>query len=172
MLGSILGGRYSDYILSSMREKNGGKTEAEARKLSPCSTQFVSLTRETALDETGEYKVVPTHDTALHCRLWMDERTTCQCRRYLRDTLCHWVLLNVSQLLDHSRVELTPLLSLYSAVYASTLAYIVDANVGRSSSAVACNSLFRGVFAFISAEIAVPLQVNKVLVISNFRATR
>ncbi|KAH7099006.1 vacuolar DHA amino acid exporter [Auriculariales sp. MPI-PUGE-AT-0066] len=43
-------------------------------------------------------------------------------------------------------------------VYSSTLAYIVDANVGRSSIAVATNSFFRGVGAFVSAEIAVPLQ--------------
>ncbi|KIJ60300.1 hypothetical protein HYDPIDRAFT_117385 [Hydnomerulius pinastri MD-312] len=43
-------------------------------------------------------------------------------------------------------------------MYASTLAYIVDANTGRSSSAVATNSSFRGASAFIAAEIAVPLQ--------------
>ncbi|KAG1723841.1 vacuolar DHA amino acid exporter [Suillus paluster] len=43
-------------------------------------------------------------------------------------------------------------------VYASTLAYIVDANIGRSSTAVATNSSFRGLFAFVAAEIAVPLQ--------------
>ncbi|THH21574.1 hypothetical protein EW146_g47 [Bondarzewia mesenterica] len=43
-------------------------------------------------------------------------------------------------------------------IYSSTLAYIVDANVGRSSSAVAANSAFRGLFAFIFAEVAVPLQ--------------
>jgi hypothetical protein len=47
----------------------------------------------------------------------------------------------------------------YRWVYASTLAYIVDANIGRSSTAVATNSAFRGVFAFIAVEIAVPLQV-------------
>ncbi|KAF8517402.1 MFS general substrate transporter [Hysterangium stoloniferum] len=41
-------------------------------------------------------------------------------------------------------------------IYSNTLAYIVDANVGRSSIAVACNSL-RGVGGFIT-EIAVPLQ--------------
>jgi hypothetical protein len=40
------------------------------------------------------------------------------------------------------------------------LAYIVDANAGRSSSAVATNSVFRGVFAFISTETAVPMQVS------------
>ncbi|KAI0316276.1 major facilitator superfamily domain-containing protein [Amylostereum chailletii] len=43
-------------------------------------------------------------------------------------------------------------------IYSSTLAYIVDANVGRSSSAVATNSAFRGTFAFVFAELAVPLQ--------------
>ncbi|KAJ8597215.1 vacuolar DHA amino acid exporter [Rhizopogon salebrosus TDB-379] len=43
-------------------------------------------------------------------------------------------------------------------IYTSTLAYIVDANVGRSSTAVATNSSFRGLFAFVAAEVAVPLQ--------------
>lgn len=43
-------------------------------------------------------------------------------------------------------------------IYTSTLAYIVDANTGRSSTAVATNSSFRGLFAFVAAEIAVPLQ--------------
>jgi MFS family permease len=43
-------------------------------------------------------------------------------------------------------------------IYTSTLAYIVDANTGRSSMAVAANSSFRGLFAFVAAEIAVPLQ--------------
>ncbi|KAJ3491131.1 hypothetical protein NLI96_g912 [Meripilus lineatus] len=45
------------------------------------------------------------------------------------------------------------------SVYASTLAYIVDANVGRSSSAAATNACFRGIAAFAAAEAAVPLQV-------------
>ncbi|PBK67294.1 vacuolar DHA amino acid exporter [Armillaria solidipes] len=44
------------------------------------------------------------------------------------------------------------------SAYASELAYIVDANVGRSSSAVALNSFFRGMAAFIGTEIAVPVQ--------------
>ncbi|KAF9032765.1 major facilitator superfamily domain-containing protein [Panaeolus papilionaceus] len=45
-------------------------------------------------------------------------------------------------------------------IYASTLAYIVDANNGRSSTAVAANSAFRGISAFVATEIAVPLQVR------------
>ncbi|KAJ8690654.1 hypothetical protein PTI98_012064 [Pleurotus ostreatus] len=44
-------------------------------------------------------------------------------------------------------------------IYASTLAYIVDANNGRSSTAMASNSAFRGISAFAATEIAVPLQV-------------
>ncbi|KAK0449557.1 vacuolar DHA amino acid exporter [Desarmillaria tabescens] len=43
-------------------------------------------------------------------------------------------------------------------VFSSELAYLVDANVGRSSSAVAFNSLFRGIASFIAIEIAVPVQ--------------
>ncbi|KAG1742537.1 MFS general substrate transporter [Suillus lakei] len=43
-------------------------------------------------------------------------------------------------------------------IYASTLAYLVDANIGRSSMAVAINCSFRGLSACVAAEIAVPLQ--------------
>ncbi|KAJ8517001.1 hypothetical protein ONZ45_g5768 [Pleurotus djamor] len=43
-------------------------------------------------------------------------------------------------------------------IYASVLAYLVDANNGRSSTAFAANSVFRGVCAFAATEIAVPLQ--------------
>ena len=39
------------------------------------------------------------------------------------------------------------------------MAYLVDANNGRSSTAVALNSAFRGTFAFVATEITVPLQV-------------
>ncbi|KAF9050297.1 vacuolar DHA amino acid exporter [Panaeolus papilionaceus] len=43
-------------------------------------------------------------------------------------------------------------------IYSSTYAYIVDANNGRSSTAAASNSAFRGIFAFAATEVAVPLQ--------------
>jgi hypothetical protein len=46
-----------------------------------------------------------------------------------------------------------------SWTYSSTLAYLVDANNGRSSTTVALNSAFRGTFAFVATEITVPLQV-------------
>ncbi|KAG1858910.1 MFS general substrate transporter [Suillus subluteus] len=43
-------------------------------------------------------------------------------------------------------------------MYTCTLAYLVDANPGRSCTAVATNSSFRGSLAFVSVMIAVPLQ--------------
>ncbi|KAG2109884.1 vacuolar DHA amino acid exporter [Suillus discolor] len=43
-------------------------------------------------------------------------------------------------------------------MYTSTLAYLVDANPGRSCPAVATNSSFRGSIAFVSVLVAVPLQ--------------
>lgn len=45
-------------------------------------------------------------------------------------------------------------------MYSSILAYIVDSNSGRSTSAVAANSFLRGVAGFVAAEVAIPLQVN------------
>ncbi|KAK0561542.1 hypothetical protein OC844_003166 [Tilletia horrida] len=42
-------------------------------------------------------------------------------------------------------------------VYAATLSYVVDSNKGRGSSAVACNSAFRGSVAFVASEIALRL---------------
>lgn len=53
------------------------------------------------------------------------------------------------------------ILGFVSWIYASTLAYIVDSNTGRSGTAIACNSIFRGAGAFIAIEIAVPLQVSR-----------
>lgn len=43
-------------------------------------------------------------------------------------------------------------------IYASSLAYLVDANPGRSIAATATNSSFRGFAGMISAEIAAPLR--------------
>ena len=45
-------------------------------------------------------------------------------------------------------------------IYSSTLTYIVDANTGRSSTAIATNSSSRGIMGLIIAEISVPLQVR------------
>jgi len=118
MLGSVLGGRYSDHILRRLKEKNGGVSEAEMRLE---STKWL----------------LPFLPPATIAYGWMIEN-------HLHIAAICTVLFVIGFFLI--------------AVYASTLAYIVDANNGRSSSAVACNSLFRGSLAFVAAEMAVPLQ--------------
>ncbi|OSX56433.1 hypothetical protein POSPLADRAFT_1160028 [Postia placenta MAD-698-R-SB12] len=95
LLGSIFGGRYSDYVLTKVKASHGGKGSAEARTL------------RIALPTMFAMGFFP-----------------CVVIAY------GWV----------------------------TLAYIVDANVGLSSTAVATNSCIRGLFGFVATEIAVPLQ--------------
>jgi len=48
-------------------------------------------------------------------------------------------------------------------IYASSLAYLVDANPGRSIAATASNSSFRGLAGMISSQIASPLRQPHVL---------
>ena len=45
-------------------------------------------------------------------------------------------------------------------IYSSTLAYIVDANPGRSTSTMACNSLFRGLLAVRSLRLSPSRRVD------------
>ena len=68
--------------------------------------------------------------------------------------ILHWLLYHVRESASHP----LHLVHNFRWIYSSTAAYIVDANPGRSSSAVAMNSCFRGVAAFVFTEAAVPLQ--------------
>ncbi|EAW12273.1 putative MFS transporter [Aspergillus clavatus NRRL 1] len=43
-------------------------------------------------------------------------------------------------------------------VYSPTMSYLLDINPGNTTVTVACNSFFRGLLAFLFAEVAVPLQ--------------
>jgi hypothetical protein len=43
-------------------------------------------------------------------------------------------------------------------IYASTLAYLVDSNPGRSAGAVSCNSFVRGSLGCILSQVAIPIQ--------------
>ncbi|KAH8077264.1 MFS general substrate transporter [Cristinia sonorae] len=118
LFGSILGGRWSDYVQKKLREKNGGERYAEMRLKSTILAMFI----------------LPPSVLGYA-----------------------WVC---NQHVHVAAICVTLFLAGFSSIwiYSSTLAYIVDANVGRSSSAVACNSCFRGTFAFVAAEVAVPLQ--------------
>jgi hypothetical protein len=94
---------------------------------------------------------------------WLGLRTSGSRLSGMRDVIHLWVPCNVRPLLKllstETHYEIT-----CSWTYASNLAYIADANLGRSSSAFATNSAARGLSAFIATEIAVPLQVCKPLV--------
>ncbi|EPT00306.1 hypothetical protein FOMPIDRAFT_1030567 [Fomitopsis schrenkii] len=118
LLGSVVGGRYSDYILVQMRGRHGANSSPEMRLQSTLYPM----------------PFVPAFVMAYG---WV-------CQEHVHvSAIC--VILFLSGFLDVT-------------IYSSTLAYIVDANAGRSSSAVSTNSCFRGLSGFVAAEIAVPLQ--------------
>ncbi|KAI0351439.1 MFS general substrate transporter [Trametes cingulata] len=120
LCGSVLGGRYSDYVFRKLKARNGGVSQAEMRLE---STMIPMLFLPPSVIAYG----------------WVCER-------------------HVSVAAICVMLFLSGFFSI--CIYSSTLAYIVDANTGRSSSAVATNSSFRGFFAFVAAEVAVPLQVR------------
>ncbi|KAF7300252.1 PAN2-PAN3 deadenylation complex subunit PAN3 [Mycena kentingensis (nom. inval.)] len=118
LVGSLLGGKYSDMKLAQLTAANGDVGRPEMRLqstmvglvlLPPCVLAF------------GWVSAKQVHVSAMCVFL------------FLSGLFAIWA-------------------------YASTLAYIVDANNGRSSTVVAANSAFRGLFAFIAVEVAVPLQ--------------
>ncbi|KAI6046702.1 vacuolar DHA amino acid exporter [Pisolithus marmoratus] len=118
MLGSILGGLWSDRTLARLKAESGGVSFPEMRLE---STKIAMWGLPPAV--IGYAWVCQEHvDIAAMCAM----------------------------------LFLTGFFSIW--IYSSTLAYIVDSNTGRSSSAVAANSSIRGTSAFIAVEVAVPLQ--------------
>ncbi|KAG7562297.1 hypothetical protein FFLO_02285 [Filobasidium floriforme] len=118
VLGSILGGRYSDLVLRKLKKKNGGVGQPEMRLKSTVPAMPVMV-------------------ASFLVYAWTSDQKT-----------------NVAG----------PIVALVfggfslMVIYASTLAYLVDANPGRSSSAIACNSFFRGTFAFVASQVALPIR--------------
>ncbi|KAF9478176.1 MFS general substrate transporter [Pholiota conissans] len=118
ILGSLLGGRWSDRVRRRFQEKNNGVSKSE--------------------DRLNSSKIMlPVLPASIIAYAWMADK----------------------------KIVIAPLcVALFFAgfssawIYSSILAYIVDANTGRSSSAVAANSFLRGIMAFVAAEVAVPLQ--------------
>ncbi|KAG6379084.1 vacuolar DHA amino acid exporter [Boletus reticuloceps] len=138
--GSTLGGRWSDTMLMKLRNKHGRKTHPE-------------------VDAPSEHIASNGIASPLRARLCLDLPNSPTGRRYLRHVICRWVFFHASTPFPNS-LEAAQRLSTNRWIYTSTLAYIVDANTGRSSTAVAMNSAYRGILAFIAAEIAIPLQVS------------
>lgn len=117
LVGSVLGGRYSDYVFNRMKAANGGHGTPEFRIL---STRVAMLFAPPLTIAYGwlVQKEVPIYGPII--------------------VLC-------------------PLGASIIWIYSSTLAYLVDGNVGRSSSAVACNSFARGLLACVASQAAEPI---------------
>ncbi|PIL35228.1 MFS general substrate transporter [Ganoderma sinense ZZ0214-1] len=138
--GSVFGGRYSDYVFKKLKAKNGGTHAAEVFFPDPSLDagsidHWSEIRTQMRLESTIIF--MPFLPAATIGYGWVCER--------------HVHVAAICVLLFFTGLFLI-------AIYSSTLAYIVDANTGRSSSAVATNSCFRGLTAFIAAEVAVPLQ--------------
>ncbi|KAJ7058233.1 vacuolar DHA amino acid exporter [Mycena amicta] len=118
IVGSILGGRYSDKKLAELKAANGGVSYPEMRLQ---STTIGLILLPPSIVAFGWVTAKHVHVSAMCVFL------------FLSGLFAIWA-------------------------YTSTLAYIVDANNGRSSTVVAANSCFRGLSAFIATEVAVPLQ--------------
>ena len=162
--GSIIGGRYSDYIFSKLKARNGGVSAAEVYSplLLITSDQLPDPWPRAHTDAPAEHHYLHAPPCGSHYWLWLGMRASHQRGGHLRAALPRRVFHDVSNQRGfpcsmHTKIKSDGIFG--SAIYASTLAYIVDANTGRSSSAVASNSCFRGTTAFIAAEVAVPLQV-------------
>jgi hypothetical protein len=95
--------------------------------------------------------------TPFRVRICLGVPRTSQYRRCVCDVVPRWISIRVRSL----RFILYLTLIRDRWTYTSILAYLVDANTGRSSMAVATNSSVRGLFAFVAAGIAVPLQVSQ-----------
>ncbi|KAH9046681.1 major facilitator superfamily domain-containing protein [Lactarius hengduanensis] len=118
VLGSVLGGRWSDRVLRRLTSANGGHRLPEMR-----------------LESTKPAMVFLPLSVVAYA--WLAQE------RVHVASLCTALFF----------------IGFFSVwIYSSTLAYIVDANPGRSSAAVATNSWFRGFAAFVFTEAAVPLQ--------------
>ncbi|EEB93563.1 hypothetical protein MPER_07757, partial [Moniliophthora perniciosa FA553] len=139
MAGSILGGRWSDYQLAKLKAANDGKGYPEVCPRNP--------------------RMLPAFLHRLLVFLQMRLKSTIH-----GSILFPLFVLGFAWVCDR-HVHIAGLVVMLFAcgfvvifVYTSTLAYIVDSNVGRSSTVVALNSCFRGVSAFIMTEVAVPMQ--------------
>ncbi|KAG8916354.1 hypothetical protein FRC02_004021 [Tulasnella sp. 418] len=116
--GSVLGGRWSDIILSRLKAKNGGVSQPEMR----LKSTIIALT------------ILP---FSVIGYAWM-----CHAHIHVAGPIVMLVISGFALMWG----------------YSSMLAYIVDSNPGRASSAIAMNSAFRGVSGLVAAEASQPIQ--------------
>ena len=121
---------------------------------------FLVLVIYSFVDAIKEYLPWLLGSSAVRSCFWMDMCEACTYLCCLCLSLFVWILLDVSSFFNAKDSMESFIKILWNSwSYSSTLAYLVDANNGRSSTTVALNSTFRGCFAFVATEITVPLQV-------------
>jgi hypothetical protein len=154
MLGSILGGRWSDQTLRRLTDANDGHCLPEARSYRSyvASNPKSQLTYQMRLESTKPAMVFLPLSAIAYAWLAQEHiHVASLC------TALFFIGFFTTYVTQHRRFLPLLLCSDSQArwIYSSTVAYIVDANPGRSSAAVATNSCFRGVAAFVFTEIAV-----------------
>lgn len=157
MFGSLLGGRWSDRTRRIYQLRNGGVSRSEVRSVFVGQTAHLLITSIGSIEQYQSNDARPTIE--FDC-IWMDGRKEDQHCTNLCCFVHYRIFIPVSMSTAIPKLLFT---ESCSWIYSSTLAYIVDANAGRSSSAVAVNSFFRGLAAFIAAEVAIPLHVRILL---------
>lgn len=151
---------WGDVIPTTHIENSKKETEAKAHQRYLTSISPPVLTTPIILslfvDAFEEHSSRACPSSPLYHRLWVGKPSASPYIRNMRYAVLERFLLHVRSVFTGSltRIDVRD-----SWIYASTLAYIVDANNGRSSTAMASNSAFRGISAFAATEIAVPLQV-------------
>lgn len=149
--------RLSDRMLRKMMAENGGLIQPEVRSIA-IAFYVICILIVLLQDTIKKHRV----KYVLFSWICHSRRLGDPCPRPHRR--CHYgtfwrrFLLCVCSLLS-LREYSGKLISHHRMMYSSMLAYIVDANIGRSSGAVATSTFFRGILAFISLETAVPMQV-------------
>ncbi|CED82859.1 Synaptic vesicle transporter SVOP and related transporters (major facilitator superfamily) [Phaffia rhodozyma] len=118
IIGSVAGGRYSDYVLARLMKKNGGVREPEMR----LKSVFVAM--------------------PIMVLSFLGYGWTANEKTNVAGPVVFLVTGGISVMV----------------IYASVLAFLVDSNPGRSSSAVASNSFCRGLFAFAFSQSSLPIR--------------
>jgi hypothetical protein len=140
-------------MLAKMMEANGGKWNAEVNLLfNPhCSFRLTFSKMRLESSTLGMLWLPP----AVVGYAWV-----CEMHVNVAVICVMLVLIGISSMSVHWSFIVVALTFTPRWMYTCTLAYLVDANPGRSCTAVATDSSFRGSLAFISVVIAVPLQVS------------
>jgi hypothetical protein len=144
---SVIGGRWSDHVVTKMTNENQGKWYPEVGIPDFENDMEIGWVKKVALEEYNARNVLATSERHW---VWMGGREA----RWRGCDLPNAVPVGIHFDVSTMDRSLAVVLTRFRWMYTSTLAYVVDANPGRS-----CGKQFvRSTLAFVSAMVAVPLQ--------------